>query len=128
MNGKVNKMSQTKFESRPAILIISVIAATLLSGCATEEELQGKFEPYRMEDRYPLTTKDALAIRRSKAADLCQAWTRDLADTQQNDIHPNHGCATRVNMAQQLVDPKDLDSPNAVTPYPVKSSARPSSI
>jgi type IV pilus biogenesis protein CpaD/CtpE len=123
MIGKVSKMSQKKFESRPAVVILSIAAAVLLSGCVTEEELIGKFEPYRMEDRYPLTTRDAHLIRRSKAAHLCRNWTQDLADTQRNNIHPNHGCAVRVNMAAQIADPNDIDKPNVVTPTPAAPAA-----
>jgi type IV pilus biogenesis protein CpaD/CtpE len=112
---KVSKMSQTKLESRPVLVILSVLAAALLSGCVTDEELQGKFRPYRIEDRYPLTTRDAHLIRKSNAQELCNNWTEDLADTQQNSIHPNHGCAVRVNIAKQLADPADIDKPNAAT-------------
>jgi type IV pilus biogenesis protein CpaD/CtpE len=113
--GKVSKMSQTKLESRPAVAILSVLAAALLSGCVTDEELQGKFRPYRIEDRYPLTSRDAILIRKSNTEELCNNWTEDMADSQQNSIHPNHGCAVRVNIAKQLADPADLDNPNAAT-------------
>jgi type IV pilus biogenesis protein CpaD/CtpE len=118
MIGKVSKMSQAIFESRPAVVILSVVAALILSGCAVEDDLIGSFEPYRMEDRYPLTTKDVYAIRRSDAAELCTNWTQDLAKTWRNNIFPNHGCSVRVNMAAQIADPKDIDTPNKVTPSP----------
>jgi type IV pilus biogenesis protein CpaD/CtpE len=119
MIGKVSEMSHTNFESRPYVLLLSALAAMLLSGCVTDGDFLGSgFEPYRMEDRYPLTTKDALAIRRSDSADLCKNWTQDLAVTWRNNIFPNHGCAIRVNMANQIADPNDIDRPNAVTPHP----------
>jgi type IV pilus biogenesis protein CpaD/CtpE len=102
MSGKVSNMSM----------------ATLLSGCVTDDEMSAGHMPFRMEERYPLTTKEAVALRQADAATLCRNWTRDLSNTASNEVAPNHGCAVRVNMAAQLADPTDLDQPNPISPAP----------
>lgn len=111
-------MSKATFEFRPSILILGVALATLLSGCVSDDEIAAGYVPLRVEERYPLTTKEAVALRQADPATLCRNWTQDLADTSANTVAPNHGCAVRANMAAMLADPVDLDEPNPMTPAP----------
>jgi type IV pilus biogenesis protein CpaD/CtpE len=118
MSGKVSIMYKATFEFRPAVLLLGVALSAILSGCVSDDEMTGKHVPFRLEERYPLTTKEAVALRQADPATLCRNWHEDLADTTANTVAPNHGCAVRVNMAAQLADPADLDNPNPMTPAP----------
>jgi pilus assembly protein CpaD len=50
------------------------------------------------------------------ATDPCGEWNDLVSQNQQNRHFHNYGCATQQNLAAELVNPGDLDSPRAVTP------------
>lgn len=62
---------------------------------------------------------------RSKVADRCGLWPRDLAsgtsfDGWQNETYWNFGCATQNLIATQVSDPADLVSPRGMTPADIE--------
>lgn len=46
----------------------------------------------------------------------CGLWPQDVTATNQNDFHPNHGCAVQANIAAMVADPMDFEVPDATGP------------
>lgn len=47
---------------------------------------------------------------------VCGHWEENIASTFYNQPTPNFGCATQHNIAAQIADPRDLVTPQAMTP------------
>ena len=45
----------------------------------------------------------------------CGDWSDDFAQSYQNDLPPNHGCAGQHNLAAMISNPKDLVTPRTMT-------------
>lgn len=50
------------------------------------------------------------------AGPKCGDFASDLANTSQNQVSPNFGCATQANYAAMIADPRDLLMPRPETP------------
>jgi pilus assembly protein CpaD len=55
-------------------------------------------------------------IRYVAQTPACGDWSTDLTKTGANTVAPNFGCATQHNIAAMVADPRDLVSPQALTP------------
>jgi pilus assembly protein CpaD len=46
----------------------------------------------------------------------CGDWSTNLADSEDNDVPPNFGCAIQKNLAAMVADPRDFVSPRQLGP------------
>lgn len=97
---------------RPSILLTVALSAMALTGCVAEDmALDDGFVPYTVDQRYPLVYQNGHIVRKP-----CGQWTENLADTASNQRFTNHGCAIRANMAAMIANPRDIETPNPISP------------
>ncbi len=48
----------------------------------------------------------------------CGDWSANAADTGENVLMPNHGCAVQSNIAAMIADPRDIAAPDQTTTTP----------
>jgi pilus assembly protein CpaD len=46
----------------------------------------------------------------------CGDWSSDMANSSNNELHDNLGCAVQNNIAAMVVNPDDFVTPRATTP------------
>jgi pilus assembly protein CpaD len=123
-------MMSTPVSTRGGDKSLSGVNAAVLRGLETAGIRDVKVTEYPVPD-----PKLAAPIRlsftgvRSKVADRCGLWPRDLAsgtsvDGWQNETYWNFGCATQNMIATQVSAPGDLVSPRGSTPADIEMRMR----
>ena len=96
-----------------ATSMISIICVSL-SGCVSDEMSDlTTLQPYGGSKQHPIVIKNGEA----SVAD-CGLWTKNLANSEHNQLAPNHGCAVQSNIAAMAAYPEDLAGGNRTLPSP----------
>lgn len=111
----------SKFESKTlrhckrVLLVLGVSAA--LAGCALDDfAAEDKFEPYGGSKQHPIQVVNGKAI-----ASKCGDWSENVADSLNNEMAANHGCAVQSNIAAMAANPNDLVRPRKMSRAPAFS-------
>jgi type IV pilus biogenesis protein CpaD/CtpE len=92
-----------RISSNHAAALLLALALPL-AGCAADNYFEDEaFEPYGGSKQHPIRVVNGKAV-----VDECGKWPKNLADTSDNDLSYNHGCAVQANIAAMAADPKDL--------------------
>ena len=86
--------------------------ASLMAGQGIQRQ-QVVFATYDAPANAPIKLSYISTYAKTKA---CGDWDRDITDTSQNTVGPNHGCAVQANIAAMIADPETLVVPEAETP------------
>jgi type IV pilus biogenesis protein CpaD/CtpE len=91
------------FKAKAGFLIAALITLPL-TGCVEEALLDdAKIEPYSGSDRYPIKMSGS-ELHVAK----CGKWQKNLAETSDNKLNGNHGCAVQSNIAAMAAYPEDI--------------------
>jgi type IV pilus biogenesis protein CpaD/CtpE len=89
---------------RKSGFLIAALLAMPLTGCVEEALLDdAKMEPYSGSSRHPIKVSGAKAH-----VGQCGTWSKNLAETSDNKLNRNHGCAVQSNIAAMAAYPEDL--------------------
>jgi type IV pilus biogenesis protein CpaD/CtpE len=84
--------------------VLLLCAALPIAGCTPDNLMaEDDFEPYGGSKQYPIKVSNGRAY-----VEECGAWPKNLADTEDNRLHYNHGCAVQANIAAMAAYPDDL--------------------
>lgn len=106
MSGQVSFM--LKFESKTLLQCKRVLAvlglSTALAGCALDDfAKQDTFEPYGGSKQHPIRVVNGKAV-----VNKCGDWSENVAESHDNNMAANHGCAVQSNIAALAANPNDL--------------------
>ena len=97
-------------------LSISFVCLALpLAGCVTDTMFADDSPaPYGGSKMHPIKVENGRAT-----VDNCGEWPNNLADTETNRMHANHGCAVQANIAAMAAYPGDLIGKKRKLPRPL---------
>ncbi len=83
-----------------------LVALPVLAGCVTDDEPLAYDNSIRYggSESHPIKLQGGRAVAKS-----CGRWEKDLFDTEQNLLNPNHGCAVQSNVAAMIARPADIN-------------------
>jgi pilus assembly protein CpaD len=116
MSGQVSSMS--KFESKTLlqckrVLVVLGLSAAL-AGCALDDfAKEDTFEPYGGSKQHPIQVVNGKAV-----VNKCGDWSENVADSSENTMAANHGCAVQSNIAALAANPNDLVRPRKMSRAP----------
>jgi type IV pilus biogenesis protein CpaD/CtpE len=98
----------------PALLLVLALP---LSGCALDEMTkESEIEPYGGSKSHPIMVQGNRAY-----VEDCGLWDTDAAQTSQNLLQSNHGCAVQANIAAMAAYPQDLVKPRRMSMSPAEA-------
>jgi type IV pilus biogenesis protein CpaD/CtpE len=99
-SGKVGNM----FKHSGNSLAIAMLCLTLpLAGCVTDEMYTSDITAYGGSKMHPIKVSGSKAY-----VEDCGQWPDNLADSESNELHDNHGCAVQANIAAMAAYPTDF--------------------
>ncbi len=106
MSGQVSFMlkfeSNTLLQCKRVLVVLGLSAA--LAGCALDDFAnEDKFEPYGGSKQHPIQVVNGKAV-----VNDCGDWSENVADSRENQMAANHGCAVQSNLAALAANPNDL--------------------
>jgi pilus assembly protein CpaD len=94
-----------------------VALSASLAGCALDDfAKEDAFEPYGGSKQHPIKVVNGKAI-----ASKCGDWSENIAETSDNEMAENHGCAVQSNIAAMAAQPRDLVRARKMTRGPADS-------
>jgi hypothetical protein len=98
----------SKFESNTLLHCKRVIAVLSLSvglaGCALDDfAKEDTFEPYGGSKQHAIQVVNGKAVVKK-----CGDWSENAAESSDNEMAENHGCAVQSNIAAMSANPNDL--------------------
>jgi type IV pilus biogenesis protein CpaD/CtpE len=101
----------------PLSAALVLVLAIPLSGCALDEiTKESEIEPYGGSKSHPIMVEGNRAY-----VEDCGLWEGDVAETSQNLLHSNHGCAVQANIAAMAAYPQDLVKPRRMSMSPAEA-------
>ena len=94
--------------------IAMLCLALPLAGCVTDEMHNSGITPYGGSNMHPIKVSGGKAY-----VEDCGQWPHNLADTESNELHNNHGCAVQANIAAMAAYPSDLVGKKRRLPKPL---------
>lgn len=92
-----------QFASNPLPKLLLLMALPL-AGCAGDNLFADEsISPYGGSKQYPIKVANGQAT-----VENCGDWSENAADTETNELSPNHGCAVQANIAAMATYPQDL--------------------
>ena len=88
-----------------AAAAMAVLAVTV-SGCVTDDDFGVEPRAFGGSKQHPIV----VANGKAKVED-CGDWSESVANTETNEMMPNHGCAVQANIAAMAAYPQDLVHP-----------------
>jgi type IV pilus biogenesis protein CpaD/CtpE len=85
-----------------------------LAGCVTDEMYTTDISPYGGSKMHPIKVSGGKAY-----VEGCGQWPHNIADTESNEMHDNHGCAVQSNIAAMAAYPSDLVGKKRKLPKPL---------
>jgi pilus assembly protein CpaD len=104
------------YKSRLNLLAVAVLACALpLGGCATDSMFADEtITPYGGSKQHPIKVANGKAT-----VEGCGEWSENLADSEDNTMAANHGCAVQSNIAAMAAYPSDLIGNKRRLPKPL---------
>ena len=101
--------------SKNSISISLLCLALPLAGCVTDTMFADDSPaPYGGSKTHPIKVENGRA-----SVENCGEWPSNLADTESNQQHANHGCAVQSNIAAMAAYPSDLIGKKRKLPKPL---------
>jgi type IV pilus biogenesis protein CpaD/CtpE len=95
-------------------MLLAIVIALPLSGCVMDHwAMQDELQPYGGSKQHPIKVSGNKAF-----VDDCGQWPENTADSYNNTMAANHGCAVQANIAAMAAYPKDLVVPRKRTMIP----------
>jgi hypothetical protein len=86
-----------------------------LAGCVTDNMFADESSrPYGGSKMHPIKVENGRA-----SVENCGEWPSNVADTETNEMHANHGCAVQSNIAAMAAYPSDLAGKRRKLPKPL---------
>jgi Pilus biogenesis CpaD protein (pilus_cpaD) len=86
-----------------------------LAGCVTDTMFADDApKPYGGTKMHPIKVENGRA-----SVENCGQWPSNIADTEANEMHANHGCAVQSNIAAMAAYPSDLIGKRRKLPKPL---------
>lgn len=94
-------MYQFASKSLPKLLLMLALP---LAGCVGDNLFADEsISPYGGSKQHPIKVANGKAT-----VEGCGDWSKNAADTETNELSPNHGCAVQANIAAMAAYPDDL--------------------
>lgn len=88
-----------------------------LAGCISDTDsmfADDATKPYGGSKMHPIKVENGRA-----SVENCGEWPSNIADTEANEMHANHGCAVQSNIAAMTAYPSDLIGKKRKLPKPL---------
>jgi type IV pilus biogenesis protein CpaD/CtpE len=86
-----------------SLAIAMLCLALPLAGCVTDEMYTSDITAYGGSKMHPIKVSGGKAH-----VEDCGQWPDNLADSESNEMHDNHGCAVQANIAAMAAYPTDF--------------------
>jgi Pilus biogenesis CpaD protein (pilus_cpaD) len=96
-----------------SVFLLSI--AIPLAGCVSDSMFADEpSRPYGGSKMHPIKVENGRA-----SVENCGEWSSNVADTESNEMHANHGCAVQSNIAAMAAYPSDLTGKKRKLPKPL---------